>query len=106
MHDPNYNACSFFSVVVISVDAKKKALKVLCIRLHTQREEFVHQIVGLYYLRKLTYQIIVKRLILVGQKRPRARWDYGKVVHYAILWMTPLNVEDVHVFLTHVCKYF
>ena len=30
----------FFSVIVISVDAKNKALKVLCVGLHTQREEF------------------------------------------------------------------
>ena len=56
----------FFSVVVISVDAKSKVLNVLCIDLHTQREEFFHQIVDLYYLRQLTCQIIVKKLILVG----------------------------------------
>ena len=85
MHDPKQIACFFFSVFVISVDVKNKVLNVLCIGLHTQREEFFHQIVGLYHLRKLTCQIIVKRLILVGQKRPRARWDYGKVVHYSTL---------------------
>ena len=65
----------FFSVVVISVDGKSKALKILCIGLHTRREEFFHEIVGLYYLRKLTCKTVVKRLILVVQERPRARWD-------------------------------
>ena len=95
----------FFSVVVISVDAESKTLKVLCIGLHTRREEFFHQIVGLYYLKKLPCQIIVKRLILVGQKRPRARCYYGKVMHYTIPWVAPLNVQDVNVFLAHVCEY-
>ena len=86
------NACSFFSAVVISVDEKNKVLNVLCIGLHARGEKFFHQIVGLYYLRKLTCQIIVERLTLIGQKRPCARWDYGKVVHYATLWMTPFYV--------------
>ena len=97
---------AFFSIVVISVDAGNKALQVFCIRLHTQGEKCFHQIVSLYYLRKLTCQVIVKRLILVGQKRPRARWDYGKVVHYTTLWMVPFNVQDVIVFLAHVCECF
>ena len=52
MHDPKQNACSFFSVVVISVDAKNKALKVLCIGFLTQGDKFFHHIVGLYYPRK------------------------------------------------------
>ena len=56
----------FFSTIVISVDAKNMALNVLCIGLYTRKENFFHQIIGLYYLRKLTCQIIVKRLILVG----------------------------------------
>ena len=96
----------FFSVVIMSFHEKNKALKVLCIGFHTRGENFFHHIVGLYYLRKLTCQIIIKRLILVGQKRPRARWDYRKVVHYTILGMTPFNVQDVIVFLTHVYEYF
>ena len=105
MHGPRQNTCSFFPVVVISGDAKNKALKVLCIRFDTQMEEFFHQIVGLYYLRKLTCQIIVKTLILVGQKSSRVRWDYGKAVHCETLWMTPLNVQNINVFLAHVCEY-
>ena len=56
----------FFSTIVISVDAKNMALNVLCIGLYTRKENFFHQIIGLYYLRKLTCQIIVKILILVG----------------------------------------
>ena len=32
--------------------------------------------------------------------------DYGKVVHHATLWMTPLNIQDVNVFLAHVCERF
>ena len=106
MHGPRQNACSFFSVVLITVEAKNTALKALCIGLHAQREKVFHQIVGLYYLRKLTCQIIVKGLILVDQKRPCARWYYGKVVHYATLWMTPLNFQDVNVFLAYVCECF
>ena len=96
----------FSPVVVISVNAKNKALKVLFNRLHAQREKFFHKIVGLYYLRKLTGQIIVKRLILFGQERPHTRWHYGKVVYYTNLWMTPFNVQDANVFLAHVCVYF
>ena len=66
MHGLRQNACSlFFSVVVISVDAKNKVLKVLYIGRHTCEERFFHQIVGLYYLRKLTCQVIVKRLSLL-----------------------------------------
>ena len=103
---PEAECLLFFSVVIISVDAKNKVLKVLCIGLYTQRQKFFDHIVGLCYLRKLTLQIIIKRLILVGQKMPCARWDYGKVVHYATLWMTPLNVQDVNVFLAHVCECF
>ena len=82
MHDSKQNACSFFSIVVISVDAKHKALDVLCIGLYGRREKFFHQIVGLHYRRKLTCHIIVKGLILASQKRSGARWDYRKVVHY------------------------
>ena len=103
---PEAECSLFFSVVVISVDAKNKALKVLCIGLHARSEKFFHQVVGLYYFRNLACQIIVKRLILVGQKKPHARWDYGKVVHYTTLWMTPFNVQDVNVFLAHVCVCF
>ena len=97
MHDPKQNACSIFSVAVISVDVKNKVLKVFCIGPHTRGDKFFHQIVGLYYLRKLTCQIIVKRLILVGQKMPRASWDYGKAVHYAILW---LSMSSWHTFVS------
>ena len=96
----------FFSVVVISVNSKNKALNVLRIGFHSQGEKFFHQVVSFYYFRKLACQIIVKRLILVGQKRPRSRWDYGKVVHFTTLWMTPFNVQDVNVFLAHVCECF
>ena len=81
---------------------KKKVLKLFCIGLYAQREEFFHQIVGLYYLRKSNHH----QIILIGQKRPCARWDYGKIVHYATLWMTPMNVQDVNVFLAHVCECF
>ena len=81
----------------------KKALKIFCIWSYTRKKEVFHQNVNLYYIRNLTRQIIVKRLILVGQKKPRARWDYGKVVHYTTPWMTPSNVQDDNVFLTHVC---
>ena len=49
---------------------------------------------------------MVKRLILIGQERPRARWDYGKVVHYTSPWKTPFNVSDVNLLLKHVCEYF
>ena len=63
---PEAECLLFFSVVVISVDQKNKALKVLCIGLHTRSEEFFHHIVGLYYLRKLTRQTIVKELVFVG----------------------------------------
>ena len=66
MHGPRQSACSFFSVGVMSVDAKNKALKVLYIGFHTRGDEFFHQIVGLYYLKKLTCKIAVKRFILVG----------------------------------------
>ena len=106
MQDAKQNACSFFSVAVIRVDAKNRALNVLCTEIYIQREKSFHQIVGLYYLRKLTCQIIVKRFIFVGQKRPRTRWDCGKVVHYATLWVTPFNVQYVSVLLTHVCECF
>ena len=96
---------ALFSIVLIRVDAKNKALKVFCIWPYAQRKEFFHRIVSLYYLGKLTRQIIVKRLILVGQKRPCARWDYRKVVHYATLWMTLFNVQDINVFLAYVCEW-
>ena len=96
----------FFSVVLISADVKNKALDVLCIGFHARGDKVFHQIVGLYYLRKLTPQIIVKRLILASQKRPRARWDYGKVVHYATLCMAPFDIQYVNVSLAHVCEYF
>ena len=68
MHDLRQNACSFFSVVAISDDGKNKALNVLCIGLHARRNEFFDHIVGLYYLRKLTRQIIVKRFSLLVKK--------------------------------------
>ena len=106
MHQPWQNACSFFSIVVISLDAKSKALDVLCTGPHARGKNIFHQVFGLYYLRKLTCQIIVKRLTLVRQKRPCARWDYGKVVHYTTLCTTPFNVQDVNVFLEHVCECF
>ena len=106
MLGPRQNACSFFSVVVIIFDVKNKVLDILCIRLHARREKFFHQVVGPYYLRKLTCQIIIKRLILASEKRPRACWDYGKVVHYATLCMAPFNIQYANVFLAHVCEYF
>ena len=68
MLGPRQNACSFFSVVVIIFDVKNKVLDILCIRLHARREKFFHQVVGPYYLRKLTCQIIIKRLILASEK--------------------------------------
>ena len=106
MHDLSQKPCSFFSVAVISVDPKNKTFKVLCIGPHARGEEFFHQIVGLYYLRKLTCQIIVKRLAFIGQKMPHARWDYWKVVHYTTLLMIPLNVQGMNLFLAPVSEYF
>ena len=43
----------FFPVVVISVDAKNKALNVLCIGLHTRREKFFHQIIIFFLSQKV-----------------------------------------------------
>ena len=70
-----------------------------------KRENF-YQIVGLYYLRQLACQIIVKILIFDGSERPFVRWDYWKVVYYTTLWTTPFNVQDVNVILTHFCERF
>ena len=57
---PELECLLFFSVVLISVDVKNKVLDVLCIRFNARGDKFFRQIVGLYYLRKLTPQIIVK----------------------------------------------
>ena len=100
---PEAECLFFFSIVLISVDAKNKALKVFCIWPYTRRKEFFHQIVSLYYLRKFTRQITIKRS---GKERSCIRWDYEEVVHYTALWMTPFNVQDAIVFLAHVCECF
>ena len=93
MHDPKQNACSFFSVVVISVDAKKKALEILCIGLHTRGGNFSPRCWPLLSQKVDTSNYCQKTHPCWSEKT-------------STLWMTPFNVQNVNVFLADVCECF
>ena len=101
---PEAKCLSFFSIVVISLDTKNKVLKVFCIWLHTWRKESFHQIVSLYYLRKLTRQIIVKRLTLLVKKDLT---HIGIITKLCIMqlfgwhaWMFKMSVSSCYMFVS------
>ena len=101
---PEAKCLSFFSIVVISLDTKNKVLKVFCIWLHTWRKESFHQIVSLYYLKKLTRQIIVKRLTLLVKKDLT---HIGIITKLCIMqlfgwhaWMFKMSVSSCYMFVS------